>query len=418
MNTIEQMRERLKAIMAQLEVFAGLEQFSDEQLDELNALNDEAANLTKQIEAKEKLNAIQASANASGRKTPVAAGSFEVKATRKEKNGGFENFGEFLTSVKNAAHGTVDKRFQNTMFEKNGEDGGFLVPEEMFSDIAKKIGGDESLLSRTRQFQVSGNNLSLPTDENAPWSGGISAYWTSEGAPHTESKHSFGMASWRLHKLSALIKTTDELLADTVALESYISSLAPVAITHKLNEAILTGNGVGKPTGILNSGFKVKVEKESGQTADTIVARNVIKMYNRMLPSSRANAVWYINPACEDQLRTMVDDNGNFIYLSPGSQMNQSPYGLLLGRPVIPLLGGMKQLGDEGDIMFVDLSYYYTIVKSGNLTRAISTHLYFDRDITAYKFIFRVDGSCPFKSPVDVQNGSYKMSAFITLEDR
>jgi HK97 family phage major capsid protein len=416
--TIEQMRERLKAIMAQLDVFAGLEQFSDEQLDELNVLNDEATNLTKQIEAKERLESIKAAAGASNRKTTPAPGPVEVKATRKEKNGGFENFGEFLSSVKNASAGSVDKRFQNAMFEKSGEDGGFLVPEEMFSDIAKKIEGDESLLSRTRQFQVSGNNLSLPTDELQPWSGGITAYWTAEGAPHTDSKHAFGTASWRLHKLSALIKTTDELLADTVALESYISALAPVAITHKLNEAILSGNGVGKPTGILNSGFKVVVDAESGQSSDTIVARNVIKMYNRMIPSSRASAVWYINPACEDQLRTMVDDNGNFIYLSPGSQMNQSPYGLLLGRPVLPLLGGMQNLGDEGDIMFVDLGYYYTIVKSGNLTRAISTHLYFDRDLTAYKFIFRVDGSCPFKTPVQIQNGSYQMSAFVTLEDR
>lgn len=417
MKTIQEMRARLSAIAEQLKVFAGLETYTDEQLKELNSLSDEATELKTQIEAKEKVEAMTNSLNASaGRKTSTPV--VEVKASKVEKNGGFTSMGEFLMSVKNAASGNVDKRFQNTMFEKNGEDGGFLVPEEMMSSIAKKVMGDESLLSRTRQFSVSGNSLALPIDENNPGQAGIKAYWTAEGAKHLESKHSFGLASWRLHKLSAMVRLTDELIADQIGLESYIQAEAPQAITQLINQAILIGNGVGKPTGLLNSGFKVKVEKESGQSADTIVARNVIKMYNRMIPSSRSNAVWYINPACEDQLRTMVDDNGNFIYLAPGSQMNQSPYGLLLGRPVLPLLfSGMSALGTEGDIIFADLSYYYTIVKSSGVTQSISTHLYFDKDETAYKFIFRVDGSCPFKAPIEI-DGGYKMSAFITLEDR
>jgi HK97 family phage major capsid protein len=194
--------------------------------------------------------------------------------------------------------------------------------------------------------------------------------------------------------------------------------MAPEAIMHKINEAILTGNGIGKPKGILTSGFKVTVAAESGQGADTVVARNVIKMYSRMIPRSRANAVWFINPEVEEQLKSMTDDNGNFIYIAPGSQMNQTPYGTLLGRPVLPLLGGMKALGDEGDIMFADLSYYYSIMKSAGIRSDVSTHLYFDRDQTAYKFIMRVDGSCPFKSPVVTQYGNYEMSGFVTLADR
>jgi HK97 family phage major capsid protein len=416
---MEKLRLALAGIVAKLEAFQGVESLTAEQVQEIKDLRSEADTLKGQIEAKEMIEATMAEASISTRKTaPAASTKVEVKATTLEKNGGFKNMGEFLNSVKNAAGGNIDKRFQNTMFEKNGEDGGFLVPDEMMGGIAKKIDSDESLLSKTTQFNVSGNSLSLITDENQPFTGGVQAYWTQEGAQISDSKHSFGVASWRLHKLAAMVKTTDELMDDAVALESYIRAMAPVAIIQKINEAILGGNGVGKPKGILNSDFKIAVAKESAQTADTIVARNVIKMYNRMIPSSRANAVWFINPEAEDQLRTMTDDNGNFIYLAPGSQLNQSPYGLLMGRPVLPLLGGMKALGDEGDIIFADLSYYYAIIKSSGIKNSVSTHLLFDRDQTAYKFIFRVDGSCPFKSPVQVQNGSYTMSGFITLADR
>jgi HK97 family phage major capsid protein len=288
----------------------------------------------------------------------------------------------------------------------------------MIQDVTKKLQADNSLLSRTRQFTVSGNSLSLPTDETAPWAGGIQAYWTAEGAPITDSKHKFGQANWKLNKLAALVKVTDELLEDTVALESYIRAMAPEAIMHKVNSAILTGNGVGKPQGILGSGFKIKVSKEPGQAADTVVARNIIKMFSRLIPSARSRAVWYINAQVEEQLRTMKDDDNSFIYLAPGSQMNQSPYGLLLGLPVVSMIGSLPQLGDEGDIVLADLSYYYSIVKGGGMKQAVSQHLYFDRDMQAYKFTMRIDGGCPFKTPVKTEFGNYEMSAFITLEDR
>lgn len=418
---LEQMKARFATIVAKLKEFHALESFTNEELEEINQLNDELSGLKNTIEAKEKLAAIDVMAATPTRKTtpdaPVAR--MEVTPSREEKNGGFKNLGEFLNSVKKASNGDLDKRFKNSaMFEKNGEDGGFLVPEEMMTEVTKKIQSDESLLARTRQFTVSGNALSLPTDETSPWTGGIVSKWLAEGEQYSETKHKFGTASWRLHKLGAIVRVTDELLEDSTALESYIRSMAPVSIMHQINSAILTGNGVGKPQGILNSNFKVKVQKEAGQTADTIVAKNIIKMYSKMIPSARANAVWYINAACEEQLRMMKDDEGAFIYLAPGSQLNQTPYGLLMGRPVLPMIGSMPALGDEGDIVFADLSYYYTILKSGGMKQAISSHLWFDRDIQAYKFTMRIDGACPFKAPVKTEFGNYEMSAFVTLEDR
>jgi HK97 family phage major capsid protein len=418
---MEKMRARLAQIAEELKQFQGMAKFSDEQLKQVDALNAEFEELTASIEATEKVEAMQAKLNTSTRKTSAdpSAQAPVVAATR--QTGGFESVGGFLKAVRNAAQGKMDQRLNalgDSQSESIGEDGGFLVPETLMNQILKKLQSDESLLARTTQFTVSGNTMSLPIDETEPWTNGVQAYWIAEGQQLEGSKHKFGIANWRLHKLAALIKTTDELLEDTVGLESYIGRAAPAAIMHKVNEAILNGNGVGKPKGILDSDFRVKIAKESAQLADTVVVRNVIKMYSAMIPASRANSVWYINPAVEPQLMSMKDDNGNFIYLAPGSQMNQSPYALLLGRPVLPLVGGAKALGDEGDIVFADLSYFYSILKGGGMKSAVSTHLLFDKDQTAYKFILRIDGSCPFKSPITTQYGNYKMSGFVTLEDR
>ena len=416
------MRERLAQIANELKMFDGVEDFSDEQITSVASLNEEFETLTKKLETLEKVEAMKNKANASTRATqaaPVSQPRVEVGAARNEKLGGFNSIGEFCQAVKaHSTTGVLHKNFQNAAYEKNGEDGGFLIPEEMAQGIQKKLEVSESLLSRTRRLQVGGNSLVLNIDESQPWNQGVQAYWMGEGDTFTETKPKFSQASWRLQKLGALVKATDELIEDAVALESYIRSAAPEAIMYKLNNAIINGDGVSKPQGIIQSPFTVTVSKESGQAADTIVARNIIKMYARMFPQARANAVWFINPQVEEQLMVMKDDAGNFIYLAPGSQMNNSPYALLLGRPVIPMMSGMPGLGDSGDILFADLNYYWTLTKAAGVKFASSIHLHFDKEITSYRFSMRVDGKCPFKTPVTTEFGSFQMSAFVKLEDR
>lgn len=420
---IKELRARQEEIIARLEGIDA-EDLTDEQMDEITALHDEFEKNKKSIEAKEKLENLKNQASQGGRKTSPkqpenSYGSIQTRPSRKEKLGGFENFGDFAKAVKKASAGDIDERFKNNaMFERSGEDGGYLVPEEMMQEISEKVMDDDSLLSRTNSTLVSGNSLTLPVDEDEPWNGGIQSYWTEEGAQIQSSKPNIGRGSWRLNKLAALVKTTDELLDDAVALDSHIRNRAPSSMVHAINKAIIQGDGVGKPTGFLKSGFRYAQAPEGGQSSDTVIAENVVKMYSRMIPESRQRGVWLINPGVEPQLRLLKNGAGEYIYLGPGGQMNQTPYGQLLGRPVIPLLGGTPELGTEGDISFVDLDYYYTILKTSGPQAAISTHLLFDRDQTAYKFIFRIDGNCPYKSPITTEFGSYEMSGFITLQDR
>jgi HK97 family phage major capsid protein len=423
---LEQMRARLAEISAKLEeVKPGDEGFSEEQQTEVNDLSAEADRLGAQIDTAEKAQSVKDRAAASaGRKTtsaaPAANPALNVTvSSRSDKFGGFNSAGEWIMAVKKAGQtGELDARFKAAMQEKVGEDGGFLVPEEISAAILKKMEGDESLMARANVTQVSGNALTLNIDENQPWTGGIQAYWVAEGQSITESKANFKQAHFRLQKVAALVKATDELLEDATALASYITNNAPGAIMHVVNKAILNGNGAGKPQGLIQSPFTVTVAKESMQAADTILAENVLKMYSRMFPGSRASAAWFIHPQVEEQLRLLKDGNGAYIYLAPGGQMNQTPYGSLLGRPVIPLMGGMPALGDLGDILFADLSYYYMIRKASGVKSATSIHLNFDKEITSFRFSLRLDGKCPFQAPVTTENGSYKMSAFVQLEAR
>jgi HK97 family phage major capsid protein len=205
-------------------------------------------------------------------------------------------------------------------------------------------------------------------------------------------------------------------MEDATSLESYLKESAPDAIVHAVNNAIISGDGSAKPIGILSSGFKITVAKESGQAADTIVYRNLVKMKSNLL----GQGIWIAHAQCREQLMTLKDDLGNFIYMSGSQFANASvaPFETLLGLPIVYMAGTMPALGDEGDIILANMNYYYSVVKRGGVKSAMSTHLFFDRDITAFKFTLRLDGKCPFKAPVVTQNGNYSMSGFVTIADR
>ena len=342
---------------------------------------------------------------------------------------GFRSSGEFLMAVKNASAmgASVDPRLianAPTSYgqEGVGADGGFAVPPDFRSTIVTKITGEESLLGRTDQQTSSGNSITFPADETTPWqsSGGIQAYWEQEAGQKQQSKPALTEKTVKLNKIVALVPLTDELLEDAPAMSSYVNKKAPEKITFKINDAILNGTGVGMPLGILQSPGTVVVPKEAGQTADTIVFDNLRKMRAALTPAARANASWLMTPDAEDMLMTLsFPGTGTAvpIFMPPGG-LRDSPNSTLFGRPIITT-EAMQPLGDQGDIVFGDLSNYLTVVKGGGVRQDVSIHLWFDYDITAFRFVMRVGGQPWWNAKVDpAKAGASQRGFFATLAAR
>lgn len=334
---------------------------------------------------------------------------------------GFANAAQYLTAVCNASKksgGAVDPRLiQNapTTYGREGvgEDGGFAVPPDFRTTIIQKVTGEESLLSRTDQMTTSSNSITLPVDETTPWqtSGGIQAYWEREGGQKQQSKPQLGELTVKAHKVIALVPMTDELLEDAPAMAAYVNRKAPEKIDYKVSEAILKGTGVGQPLGILSSPGTIIVPGEGSQTADTLNFDNVTKMYYRMNAASRRRGVWLINGDAEEQLARMVFPGQGAgaaqpVFM-PAGGLSAQPYATLFGRPIIPM-EIMPALGDAGDIVFADLSQYMTLVKGGGVKQDVSIHLFFDYDITAFRFVLRIGGQPWWNAPITSLNGATK----------
>ena len=218
----------------------------------------------------------------------------------------------------------------------------------------------------------------------------------------------------------ALVPTTDELLDDANALTSYLPAKVADSIRWKSNESILFGAGNGVPAGCLNSGAVITQAKTSGQSTATLTALNLANMISRLPPGSFQKSVWIVNNDVLPALFTLT--LGNYpMYLPVGNPqagaIQNSPYGTLLGRPVI-VSQHANTFSSQGDVLLVDLSYYQTITKAGGMQTATSMHIYFDADLTAFRTTFRLDGQSKINSAISPAKGSNTLSPYVQLQAR
>lgn len=402
---------------------------TEEEVTEITDLRAKADSVNKQISARESVVRISAG---TGRRTAhdVQPGGTQARDSvpaqprgRDTNRGGFESFGHFSMAVRNAAVGAdPDNRLRASANEGTGADGGFIVPPDFRREIWEKVVGEESLLSRTDQLVTGGNSMTIPKDETTPWETGkgVQVFWESEQSKIRESGVHFEPASMRLNKLTGLVAVTEELLEDAPGIDSYLRSKAPQKMAAKLNTAIIRGTGVGQPKGILSAPSLITIPKASSQPADTVLYENIVKMWARLYAPLRRNAVWLINQDVEPQLDLMQFAPGSStpvpVYLPQGGA-SATPFALLKGRPVIPV-EACSTLGDVGDIILTDLTQYMTLSKGQNIRTDVSMHLLFDKDMTAFKFVFRITGQPWWGRELQPQNGTMTRSWAVALEER
>ncbi|MFA6271330.1 MAG: phage major capsid protein [Candidatus Paceibacterota bacterium] len=394
------------------------------------ALQTEIEELHKTVEAAEKLAAQQAALDKPVN-TPIYA---QPKNPDDAKP--FKTFGEQMLAIVRAGRpgGEIDPRLMRIQAAASGganegvpSEGGYLVQQDFSSELLRNVYQTGVLAPRCRRMVISANSNSLRINgidetnrgDGYRW-GGVQGYWAAEAATVTAKKPKFRKIELNLNKLMALYYSTDELLADASAMESILMQAFTEEIQFKLDDAIIRGDGSGKPVGILSADCLISQAAESGQAADTVLFENIVNMWSRLIAPSRANAVWLINQEIEPQLFGMVLSAGTAgvpVYMPAGGISGQQ-YGTLFARPVVPIEHCAK-LGDLGDIILADFSQYI-LADKGGMQAASSIHVQFLYDETAFRITYRVDGQPVMASaitPYKATSGR-TLSSFVALAAR
>jgi HK97 family phage major capsid protein len=300
-------------------------------------------------------------------------------------------------------------------------EGGALVPLQFSADLWKRsLEDDFNFLSLVSPISVSGNSYKVRAYDDksradGSRAGGVRGYWQAEAAQYTKSQPTFRTIDLKLEKLTVLVYATEEMLEDTVGLESEINRCASDEIRFKVNDAMFRGTGAGMPLGLLNAGCKIAAASNNGAN-NTISATDIDNMWRRRGKPSGLGYVWLANQDTEEQLSSLRYVSGSTPYAAvwrhvPGEPMRFN----LKGRPLY-YTEFNETLGTEGDLILIDPTQYAVAVKSSGVKSSVSMHLRFDYDELAFKFAFRMDARPYWESPLTRFKGSDTLSPIITLE--
>lgn len=288
---------------------------------ELRTINDDLAT----IEKREKLAAEARSINDNTARNVQTIATFngpEGNENRSEEEREAEYRKAFMNYVLRGEEIPTELRADQST--KTG-DVGSVIPQTVLNSIVEKLEASGMILPLITRTSIKGG-VTVPTSTVKPV-----ATWVAEGAGSEKQKKTTGAITFNYHKLRCAVAVSLEV--DTMALavfEQTLISNVVEAMTKAIEQAIISGDGVGKPKGILAE------TPENGQ------ALSIAKLDYKALTDAEAalpleyeeGAVYVMTKKTFMGYMSMTDADGQPIArVSYG--IGGKPERSLLGRPVV-----------------------------------------------------------------------------------
>lgn len=272
-------------------------------------------------------------------------------------------------------------------------EGGYLVPDEFEHTLIEALEEENVFRKLAHVINTSSGERKIPVVASKG-----SANWIDEEGPYVDSDDSFGQVTIGSFKLGTTIKVSEELINDSVFdIEGYISKEFARRIGGREEEAFFTGDGNGKPLGVLsdNGGAEIGVTAAS---ATAITADEIIDLFYSLKVPYRKKAVWVMNDATVKAVRKLKDSTGQ--YLWQPSLKDGTP-DTLLGRPVVTSAYMPTVAAGAKSIAFGDFKYYWIADRQGRCFRRLN-ELYATTGQVGFLGSQRVDGKLVMSEAIKV----------------
>lgn len=345
---------------------------------------------------------------------------------------GFRSIGELALSVRHAgsSYGVgIDPRliegglvtgpaaFQaaaspGTFHQETGAPEGAMLPPAMSQAIWQIVFSDPLLELLTVEPSDT-PAVDIIKDETTPWGAtGVQASWRAEGVQMTPATLVTKTTQCRAQELYAFVLATGEILDDIPRLNDRLAVKAPAAIRWKLVESFMFGTGAGQPLGWAHANYPGRL-LVTRTTAAQVKPDDFVNMFAKILVSDGPdNSFWVVNRDTLPDiiLRSVV---GNIPIWMPPSGLAGAPQGTILGRPLF-YSEHCQTKGTAGDVQYVNPDGYY-IMQRGPAKFDVSIHLFFDQNISAFRWMVRFGGQPLLSAVVAPAKGANSKSHFVIL---
>ncbi|MDR3349324.1 MAG: phage major capsid protein [Acidaminococcales bacterium] len=262
-------------------------------------------------------------------------------------------------------------------------EGGYLAPDEFERTLVEALEEENIFRKLANVITTSSGDRKIPVV-----AGKGTASWVDEEGAIPESDDSFGQVSIGAYKLATMIKVSEELLNDSVFnLESYIAKEFARRIGAKEEEAFFTGNGTGKPLGILAAtGGGQAVVTTAGATAITL--DEILDLFYSLKSPYRKNSVFVLNNATVKAIRKLKDSTGQYLWQP---SIKEATPDTIINRPMHTSAYMPAMAAGAKTIVFGDFSYYWVADRQGRVFKRLN-ELFASAGQVGFMASQRVDG--------------------------
>lgn len=272
-------------------------------------------------------------------------------------------------------------------------EGGYLVPDEYEHTLIESLEEENIFRRFAHIIRTSSGDRKIPIVVSKG-----TASWIDEEAAYPESDDAFVQTSISAYKLATMIKVSDELLHDSVFdVASYIAREFARRIGAAEEEAFFTGNGTGKPTGLLHTtgGAEVGVTTKS---TTALTFDEVMDLFYSLRAPYRRSAVFLTNDATMKALRQLKNGNGDYIWQP---SVTAGTPDTILNRPVYTSTFMPTITAGAKAMVFGDMNYYWIADREGRKFQRLN-ELYAPTGQVGFLASQRVDGKLILPEAVKV----------------
>ena len=258
---------------------------------------------------------------------------------------------------------------------KEGQiDGGFQLPSDNLKEFYEAIEKDNLFrrLATTVHLTKAEGRIHATTSTG---SAGI----VDEGNLIPEDGDKFTQFPIKSYKIASLAKLRESFLLDNdFNLEKYLTTEFARRFGRAEENLFINGHGVTNQTGILSVSESVNAKE-----TNTLSYNEIVELYFSIEAEYRKDAVFIMNDETAFNLRTLKDDDGNYLW----NPNKDTIFGKeVLISPYMPSIESGKK-----PIIFGDLSFYW-IIERKPLAIQVLNELYSNQGQIGFIGFERVDG--------------------------